>query len=269
MGINRGDPSLGPGSLGADMFDATAVPKLLTFMVAVVVFECWERARPSRRIDRRRHLGLDLLGFAVVVMAGLVWPRLLGALFESLEVRRALVFLTPLKELPSVAKVTIGIVMADFCLYWVHRWMHGPAVLWRAHLFHHSTQQLYWLSGARTSLFHLLLFAIPQIVIARYVLDLSIAEAAVGFSIGVVINLWVHTNVSVNLGPLEWLIVTPDFHRAHHARDISPTRNIGFLLTVWDRLFGTYLDPHQLEREYPLGLTADQPPVSGRMIAGL
>lgn len=251
------------------MFDGTAVPKLLTFMVAVVVFECWERARPSRPIDRRRDLGIDVLAFAVVVTAGLVWPGLLRSLYESLELRKALVFLAPLKELPSMAKVAIGIVMADFCLYWVHRWMHGPAFLWRAHLFHHSTEQLYWLSGARTSLFHLLLFAIPQVLIAHYVLELSIAEAAVGFSIGVVINLWVHTNVSVNLGPLEWLLVTPDFHRVHHARDISPTRNIGFLLTVWDRLFGTYLDPHQLEREYPLGLTADQPPVSGRMIAGL
>jgi len=251
------------------VFDETTIPKLLTFSIAVVVFEWWERTRPSRPIDRRYHLGLNLLAFGIVVVAGLIWPRVLGPVFDLLGVQAALAMLEPLRSLPSAPKVALGIVMADFCLYWVHRWMHGPAWLWRAHRFHHSTEQLYWLSGARTSLFHLLMFAIPQILIAHYVLALSASEAAVAFSIGVVVNLWVHINVSVNLGPLEWLIITPDFHRAHHARDILPSKNIGFLLPIWDRLFGTYLDPHQLSSDYPLGLAADQPSVSGRMIAGV
>ena len=42
--------------------------------------------------------------------------------------------------------------------------------------------------------------------------------------------------------PLRLLLVTPDMHRVHH----SSTRaehdsNYGFSLSVWDRLFGTYI----------------------------
>jgi len=259
-----------PITLGEmNVSDTTSLSKLLTFLIAVAIFERWERTRPSRRLDSGYHFRLNLLAFAVVLVAGAMWPKLLVPLFERLDLQAAFTGLAALRSLPSVAKVVLGLVLADFSLYWVHRWMHGPAWLWRAHQFHHSTEQLNWFSGARTSVVHLLLFAIPQVLIAYYLLDVSAVEAAVGFSIGVVVNLWVHTNISVNLGPLEWLIITPDFHRVHHARDILPSKNIGFMLTIWDRLFGTYLDPHALPNDYPLGLSEDQPPVSGRMIAGV
>ena len=250
------------------MFDATAIPKLVTFMVAVLAFEIWERYRPSRRIDRRRDIALDLLAFGIVVVAGLIWPRVIGATFDSIDLHRALGVFDPLRALPGWLKILIGLGLADFTLYWVHRWMHGPDILWRAHQFHHSTEQLYWLSGARTSLFHLFLFALPQVLIAHYVLDVTAREAAIGFSIGVVINLWVHSNITVRLGPIEWLVVTPDFHRAHHARDLEPSKNIGFMLTIWDRLFGTYVDPHTLPKDYPLGLASGRA-VGSRMIAGV
>ena len=250
------------------MFDATTVPKLVTLLVSVLIFEAWERQRPSRPIDRRRHLGLNVLAFSIVVVAGAAWQRALAAGFEAIGLHDLLARLEPVRALPGPIKILLGVVLADFCLYWVHRWMHGPAFLWRAHKFHHSTEDLYWLSGARTSLFHLLLFAVPQILIARYVLDLSAVQTAVGFSLGVFVNLWVHSNVTAHLGPLEWLIVTPDVHRSHHGRDINPSKNLGFMFTIWDRIFGTYLDPRTLPADYPLGLNEETPNLP-KMIAGL
>ena len=87
------------------------------------------------------------------------------------------------------------------------------------------------------------------------------------YSFGVVVNLWVHTNLNVSLGPLDALIITPAFHRLHHGRDYGQMTNFGFLLTVWDRMFGTYVDPKTLGDAYPLGLAAKEN--IPRMIAGV
>jgi len=41
---------------------------------------------------------------------------------------------------------------------------------------------------------------------------------------------------------LRYFLVTPDMHRVHHSVIICETNsNYGFNLSIWDRLFGTYL----------------------------
>ena len=54
-----------------------------------------------------------------------------------------------------------------------------------------------------------------------------------------------HSNVQLPLvldGVLRRVIVTPDMHRVHHSHLANETNsNFGFNLSVWDRLFGTYL----------------------------
>ncbi|HEU4731777.1 MAG TPA: sterol desaturase family protein, partial [Kofleriaceae bacterium] len=43
---------------------------------------------------------------------------------------------------------------------------------------------------------------------------------------------------------LEWLLVTPRYHHIHHSTDAAlHDGNYGSLFTIWDRLFGTYIDP--------------------------
>jgi sterol desaturase/sphingolipid hydroxylase (fatty acid hydroxylase superfamily) len=164
-------------------------------------------------------------------------------------------------------KILLGLLATDLALYWVHRAMHASPTLWRTHVFHHSIEDLYWLSGARTSVTHLLLFAAPQVILAWYVFGLTTGEAAIAFSIGVVVNLWVHTNLRATLGPLDWLVITPAFHRIHHGRDVIPSKNLAFLFTLWDRLFGTYEDPRRAPAEYPLGLARPEDGLT-RMVVG-
>jgi hypothetical protein len=54
-------------------------------------------------------------------------------------------------------------------------------------------------------------------------------------------QFWYHTQHIGKLGFLEYIIVTPSQHRVHHA--INPEyidKNLGQILCVWDRLFGTF-----------------------------
>ena len=56
--------------------------------------------------------------------------------------------------------------------------------------------------------------------------------------------LFAHSNLAVPRHTDRWLrlfIVTPAFHNVHHSAARRETdSNFGQLLTVWDRMFGTY-----------------------------
>ncbi len=223
------------------MFDRSQLYQFITLVIVVLFFDLLERLRPRYSISRRRDLPLNVLSLLVVIVAGEGWKELLAAGMAALPNLEA-AGLTPLHRLPGAVKIVMGIVLADFCLYWVHWAMHRP-LLWRTHVFHHSIEELWWLSGSRTSVIHLLLFALPQIIIVKLLLALSPWEAGVAFSFGVAVNIWIHANIHVNLGPLERIIITPDFHRIHHGAKGLSNMNLAFVFTIWDRMFGTYADP--------------------------
>ena len=237
----------------------------ITLAGIVLFVDFFERRSPGFAVDRKQNLPLNIMAILVVVVAGEGWKILLAYGFDFLSIGKAQSFPT-LRGLPGAVKIFLGVVLADFCLYWVHRAMHRPA-LWPTHIFHHSIEQLWWLSGSRTSATHLLLFAVPQIFIANYLLAFTPEEAGIGFSIGVVVNIWIHANLWVDLGPLEWLIITPNFHRIHHgSRGLSNT-NLGFIFTLWDRIFGTYVDPRLQGKDFTLGYASTRGRLL-RMMAG-
>ncbi len=219
----------------------------ITLVVAVCFFEFLERRRPGFQVNRKRELSLNVLAILIVIGAGELCKAaiLAGCGAADLEGFTR----TSLRALPGWARIFLAIVMTDLSLYWVHRCMHTP-LLWRMHTFHHTIPEIWWLSGARTSVTHLFLFAVPQILIGYYLLSLSPIEAGIAYSIAAVVNLWIHTNLWVNLGRLEWLIITPNFHRIHHGATGLGGRNLGFVFTIWDRLFRTYVDPAQLGKEF-------------------
>jgi len=249
------------------MIEKEIVYQAVTLFAAVGILDFLERRRPRFPVDRSHKLSLNVAAIAVVILAGELWKPLLMKGFDSLRLNEALAGDT-LAGLPTAVKIPLGLIAADFCLYWVHRGMHRNRLLWLTHIFHHSIDQLWWLSGSRTSLTHLLLFAAPQTLIAYYIFQLNPAEAGAAFSAGVVVNVWIHTNISVNLGPAGRLLITPDFHRIHHGASGLINKILGFILTIWDRMFGTYADPHVIGNDYKLSSIPTQGRLL-RMIAGI
>ena len=71
---------------------------------------------------------------------------------------------------------------------------------------------------------------------------------------GVLIQFWEHTNVKVNIGPLRYVFITPDYHRVHHSANELSRTNFGGTFSIWDRAFGTYTDPRTVPEDTPLGL---------------
>ena len=222
-------------------------------IIFALVFEVWERRRPAVALDRKKPFRRDLVALLVAVAAINASRFGLFALAEALQADTRLA-IGAVRSLPGPAKVAVGIVVMDFILYWLHRSMHRFDVLWRAHEWHHSPEALYWFSGLRTSALHVLIYAVPQIFVPFFVLKLTALEAGIGFSIGVFVQFWAHSNVDVSLGPLDWLIISPAYHRIHHSFSKNRDRNLGTTFTIWDRLFGTFVDPRTVAPGFKLGL---------------
>ena len=140
------------------------------------------------------------------------------------------------------------VLVADLVQYWTHRAYHEVPVLWRLHAVHHSAKSMDWLAGSRQHIVELLITR-TLVLAPIYVLGFSkeVIDAyivVVGFQ--AVFN---HANVSVRLGPLRYLIVTPNFHHWHHSQDDEAIdRNYAAHFAFLDHLFGTAV---QSDRKWP------------------
>lgn len=224
------------------------------FFALVAIFEVCERAWPGRQVDKVRDLKLDILSFAFALTVNRVCTHLMRATFgdyHPLFWNPALLYI---QHWPAGVKILAALFMVDFMIYWIHRAQHTHDTLWRTHAWHHSIEQMYWFAGFRTSFLHSLIYNIPQVVIPVTLFRLSPAEAGIGYSIGLLIQFWEHTNLKVRIGPLKYLIITPEYHRIHHSATIHRGQNLGTTFSLWDRMFGTFVDPDKIHEEYPLGL---------------
>jgi sterol desaturase/sphingolipid hydroxylase (fatty acid hydroxylase superfamily) len=248
------------------MLEPRFIIQVITFVTTVLFFEYLERSRPGFSIKRNHELLLNITAIVLTVFAGEYAKETISYGFESVHLS-AVVSFAWLTLLPGAVKISIAIVLTDFSLYWVHWAMHRK-ILRRTHSFHHSIGVMWWLAGARTSIAHLFLFAIPQIFIGFYLLKLTLFQAGITVSFGIVVNLWIHTNLWVDLKPLDWLIITPNYHRIHHGAKGYSGKNLGFVFTIWDRMFGTFKDTQSTGKDFPLYAVATKNRLV-RMLIGL
>ena len=138
------------------------------------------------------------------------------------------------------------VLVADMVQYWTHRAYHETKWGWRLHAVHHSVKSMDWLAGSRQHILELLITR-TLVLAPIYVLGFSkeVIDAyiiIVGFQ--AVFN---HANVSVRLGPLRYVIVTPNFHHWHHSQDVEALdKNYAAHFAFLDYLFGTAVKTDKL-----------------------
>jgi len=230
------------------------VYQIAAFFALILIFEICERIWPAHPVDRWLDFKLDALSFAFALTVNRASTWFIRSVVGDVTPAYLAGTIHHLQNLPSAVKIILGLFMVDFVLYWIHRAQHNFTLMWRTHAWHHSVEQMYWFAGFRTSFFHSFIYNIPQVVIPVTLLRLTPAEAGIGYSIGLLIQFWEHTNWNVNIGPLAWLIVTPDYHRIHHSASSHRGMNLAPTFRIWDRMFGTYVDPAKVPAEFPLGL---------------
>lgn len=216
----------------------------LFFGVMSVLFWALERSFPARR-ERvfRSEWGTDFLFYAGQAV---VWN---GAVVSGLVLVAQVTTTLPLgglrdsvRSLPLWAQIALIIVLCDVAIYWFHRASHALPFLWRFHRVHHTTEHLDWLAAYREhpidGFFTRLVENLPAILLG---FPLEVIAGFVAFR-----GLWglfIHSNVSLRLGPLEWLVGAPRLHHWHHEKSENNHCNFANLSPIMDRLFGTFYDP--------------------------
>jgi len=164
---------------------------------------------------------------------------------------------------PVWVQVLFFLVTHDFYIYWFHRWQHSSKILWRTHEAHHSPKTVDWLSGARSHSFEIL---INQTVEFAPIILLGAAPEVAIYK-GMISAIWgmfIHSNIDVRLGKLQYFINGPEMHRWHHSDDGGKEyqNNFGTKFAVWDWIFGTAFlpDPNvRKPKRYGLSDTPDYP----------
>lgn len=242
--------SIGAVTLAASPGAAIALP-ILTLAGALVIGGL-ERLSPYQQAWTKNHGDLladvqyNLMG-AVLIQASVHFIYPLSAAALSLG-------LWP-STWPLWASVLGVGVIIDFGLYWMHRWSHRSAILWRFHQPHHSPERLYWLNGERRHLVSALLLATPGLA-AVALLGAPQAALAAWFAILPVHLAFQHANIDYTLGPFRRLLGVAEMHRWHHKRDYEDAQvNFGEVFLVWDWLFGSLHDASEKIESADLGLS--------------
>ena len=221
----------------------------LLFVARLVGFTALELVRPARTISYRKVVLNDMTAFAVYQV--LIFPLALR-IDAWIAVRPHLP--DTIMAMPLVVRVLCYLIVADLGHYWIHRFMHHKR-LWRIHKWHHAPDYMYWLMGVRTTLPQQVLVNLPYIVAYSF-LALSPWWMVLAVGAGHALqNDWMHLNVTWRSSWLEWLIVTPRYHHVHHSDQPEHyMANLAALFTVWDRVFGTYVNPGELRSELSFGI---------------
>ncbi|WP_299652563.1 sterol desaturase family protein [uncultured Tateyamaria sp.] len=160
--------------------------------------------------------------------------------------------------LPAWLEIVLAVIILDFIIWAQHLITHKVPLLWRLHRVHHADVDMDVTTAIR---FHPIEIGLSMLIKIGAVYLLGPAALAV-ILFEIILNgtaMFNHANIRLPL----WLdaivrrvLVTPDMHRVHHSvHRHEHDSNYGFSLSIWDRMFGTYIaQPEAGHDEMEVGL---------------
>ncbi len=235
----------------------------VAIMLLLIAF-CWPLERWKPRIANRKLSGGRLVAIGGLVLATIVVVQFYGwwaqpALISAF-VKLKFFSLSKL-PMPDWLLIVVSILLLDFFHFLAHLIAHHTPSVWRLHKIHHADEHV----TAFSSLLH---HPLESLYVAVFITGLAVmlgmpVLVLVYFGIALSIHaVFSHADIAIPRWldrKLRWLIVTPDVHRTHHSQNLAEgNSNFGAMFTLWDRLFGTYVDQpsepvSQLRMGLPLG----------------
>jgi len=148
-------------------------------------------------------------------------------------------------SLPLWLEIAIVVLIFDFAIWLQHLITHKVPLLWRLHRVHHADVDMDVTTAIR---FHPVEIALSMLLKIGLVYLLGPAAIAIVI-FEIILNgtaMFNHSNLALPAGLdriMRKVLVTPDMHRVHHSVQRSEhDSNYGFCLSIWDQLFGTYIE---------------------------
>ena len=151
-----------------------------------------------------------------------------------------------LPEMPLWLYVVLGILLLDFFgAYLAHFTEHKIAPLWMVHLVHHSDHKVDTTTANRHHPIESLI-RFTFTLIGVFVVGTPIAIVMLYQSMSLIFTQFTHANLKISPKVdkfLSYFIVSPDMHKIHHHYKLPYTdSNYGNIFSIWDRIFGTYME---------------------------
>jgi sterol desaturase/sphingolipid hydroxylase (fatty acid hydroxylase superfamily) len=142
-----------------------------------------------------------------------------------------------------VLQSVLALVLLDLTLYAWHRANHSFDRLWMFHKVHHCDLAV---NASTAFRLHFVEVVFTTVVKAGFVVATGV-QAATLLANEALITLLVmfhHANIRFKGERLlGWLLIVPSMHRVHHsALRKEHDNNYGAAFSIWDRLFGTFLE---------------------------
>ena len=227
-----------------------AMVRLGFFAFVFITMLAWELLAPRRGPSVSKPLrwlnNLGLFALNTLVLR-LLFPA--AAVGIALSVGEMGWGLFNLLTLPFWFEFVAAVLLLDLAIYLQHILMHRVPLLWRLHRVHHADLDIDLTTGSR---FHT--FEIIVSMLIKGVVILLLGPALISVLVFEVLlnGMAVFNHANVSLPPavervVRYLLVTPDMHRVHHSTVKRETdSNYGFNLSIWDRMFRTYIDQPEM-----------------------
>ena len=233
------------------------------------VLLCWPFERFVPRIVGSNETTRRIITIAAITLIGIVvtqayaWWAQNSVIHVFVQLKLFSIAKLPI---PDWLLILISFLVLDFLYFLSHLILHYVPPLWRLHKIYHADEHVTAFSSLLHHPFESLFVAL---FITGFVVVLGVPVLVyLNFGLALALHAVVaHANVALPTQldrKLRILFVTPDVHRTHHSQSITEgNSNFGAMFTIWDRLFGTYVDqPQEPVGELSMGLPQKSKPTA-------
>ena len=235
-----------------------------TVVGATLVIATLERLFPYQKGQKlfRKHFITDWIWYSIIfsLLMGMLVADLISPGIDSVTHLTRLQLVT---SWPIWLQMLFFLITHELVVYWFHRAMHANKYLWRIHEAHHSAREVDWAAGSRAHVIEAIILTTAEFA-PIYLLGAAPEVAIYKGVIDAIWGMYIHSNINVREGWLQYIINGPEMHRWHHSRDVHDI-NFATKLAIWDWLFKTaYLPDREkperygIELEWPRNIVTQQ-----------
>lgn len=247
------------------MWETYSGPRMAVFLGGLAVIGLLEALAPERQPKRPKWKRWGFHGLLAVINVVIVRVALAAPLlYVASQVHARGWGLMPLLGLSGWPALILSVVLLDGLNYHWHRINHEWRFLWRFHKMHHEDDEM---DVTTTLRFHPGELVLSSFVKAAWITIVGPSAAAFAvFEAGIsLFAQFHHGNLSLPARAdraLRIFVPSPRYHAAHHTKTPrSRDGNYATILSVWDRLCGTYHVPEE-ENLTDLGIPEGGPVLS-------